>query len=943
MAYRGGLMPHATQNSTGLVSEDALSSLLDPDQWLNLQAYSQAYYVLPQTGFSGTSLLASTTAGMALVETITSGVAVLSGTTNNTAAKALGVTTAVAEYTVPGTGAALTGAGLTIGILSDSFNLKGGEAAAIADGDLSANIDILKEGAAGGNDEGMAMAEIIHSIAPGATIDFYTASDSDTDFAAGIKALAGAGATIIVDDVIYTDEPFFQNTGVITQAVESVIAAGVSYFTAAGNSSNNFYEAAFNPMTMNLVGIGNRVVQEVSDIGGTASPYEQITLQANATLNFSLEWTQSFNTGRGTGAVTDIGMAIYTTSGTLVANYTTNDLGGDPVLSVDTTLSNTAGTYEMVFYESAGIANPGTFEIIFFQGTSGTIDGYGAGVGSGTSIGHQLAPGVNTVAAVDYTNTPAYGVTTPVVESFSSAGPGTTYLSSTGSLLATPITDNAPTFAATDGSPTTIYNPFDGTSAAAPAAAAVGALVLQTDSRISNSQLTYVLEQSAIPTASTVTGGAGLIQADIAVGEAVTAATTPIWQGGSSSLWSTAANWTDNAAPTSTSDVVIGNGLGTISASYTVTLDPTSVVVAALGIDGEVSTLDPTLLIASGHSLSVTGALTIGTGLINDNGVLSIGGALQFGTVTATGTTIVGGGTGSTDTVDMSGGTLSIAGGQSVAVSFVSGGAVFLTAAGTPTLTTGFTGGIENFVFGDTLELSGLTYSGALGITVIGGEAEIYSAVTTDVVAQLALSGSFTTLQLVQDTTTGGTVIVACFARGTRIATPMGEIAVEDLREGCEVTTLFAGHAPVVWIGHRTVTEPKDGQQPVRVRADAFGEGRPHRDLLLSPEHAVLTGGVLIPVAALVDGHAITREEVSEITYYHVLLAHHDVLLAEGLACESYLENQDPLRFDNAGAAPFGLQNLTPCAPIRSQGVAVEQARRLLRRQRQGVMACAAE
>ena len=941
-------MPNAIQHVNSFVSEDDLSSLLDPDQWLNLQAYSQAYYVLPQNGFS---TLSTTTTSIALVETVvTGGVALVEsvGVTNNTAAKALGVTTAVTEYTVPGSGAALTGAGLTIGILSDSFNLNGEEAAAIANGDLSAAITILQEGAAGGKDEGLAMAEIIHTIAPGATIDFYTATGSEQGFADGITALTAAGATIIVDDVVYTNEPFFENTGAITLAVEAAEAKGVSYFSAAGNSSNNFYEAAFTPMTVSLDTIGTVVAHEVSNIGGTASPYEQITLQANATLNFTLEWTQPFGTGPGTGATTEIGVAIYTTGGVLVANYTTADLFGNPVLSIDTTLTNAAGTYELVFYESGGIknagtiVNPGTFEIIFFQGTTGTIAGIGAGVGSGTSIGQEIAPGVNTVAAVNYANTPAYGVSTPVVESYSGYGPGTTYLSSTGSLLATPISHGGPTFAATDGSPTSIYNPFDGTSAAAPAAAAVGALVLQADSRISNTQLTYVLEQSAIPTASTLNGGAGLIQADIAVGEAVTAATTPIWQGGTNSLWSTAANWTDNAAPSSASDVVIGNGLGTLSASYTVTLDPASVVVAALGVDGEVSTLDPTLLIGGGHSLSVTGALTIGSGLITDAGLLRIGGALQFGSVDATGTTTIGAGTGSTDTIDMSGGTLSVGGGQSVAVSFVAGGAVFLTAVDTATLTTGFTGGIENFNVGDTLELSGLTYSAALGITEISGEAEIYSGSISNVVAQLALSGGFTTLQLAYDSTTGGTVIVACFASGTRIATPTGEVAVEDLREGCEVVTLFSGTASVEWIGRRTITAPVDDQQPVRIRADAFGENVPHRDLLLSPEHAVFSGGVLIPVAALVDGHAITREAVSEISYYHVLLAHHDVLLAEGLACESYLESQDPLRFDNAGSAAFGQPSLTPCAPLRSQGVAVEQARRLLRNQRQGVMAMAA-
>jgi hypothetical protein len=88
---------------------------------------------------------------------------------------------------------------------------------------------------------------------------------------------------------------------------------------------------------------------------------------------------------------------------------------------------------------------------------------------------------------------------------------------------------------------------------------------------------------------------------------------------------------------------------------------------------------------------------------------------------------------------------------------------------------------------------------------------------------------------------------------------------------------------------------------PVRVAAGAFGPGAPARDLLLSPDHAVYAEGVLIPVRCLIDGRAVTQEARETVTYWHVELPAHDVILAEGLPCESYLDTGNRAAFANGG------------------------------------------
>jgi hypothetical protein len=182
---------------------------------------------------------------------------------------------------------------------------------------------------------------------------------------------------------------------------------------------------------------------------------------------------------------------------------------------------------------------------------------------------------------------------------------------------------------------------------------------------------------------------------------------------------------------------------------------------------------------------------------------------------------------------------------------------------------------------------------------------------------------------------------VTCFAAGTRIATERGEIAVEALRAGERVQLVVGSAREVVWIGQRIVDcsrHPRPEQVwPVRIAAGAFGTGLPHRDLLLSPDHAVYVGDVLIPVKYLINGSSIAQVPVDAVTYYHVELPQHGVLLAEGLPVESYLDTGDRGNFAN-GDGPVALHpdfasrawEASGCAPLMVTGPEVDAARYLV-------------
>lgn len=166
-------------------------------------------------------------------------------------------------------------------------------------------------------------------------------------------------------------------------------------------------------------------------------------------------------------------------------------------------------------------------------------------------------------------------------------------------------------------------------------------------------------------------------------------------------------------------------------------------------------------------------------------------------------------------------------------------------------------------------------------------------------------NGQFTGITFIEDAAAAGYVAPApCFAAGTALHTADGKVNVEDLRVGDSVLTVSGVTRAITWIGHTRVhvrNHPRAWEvQPIRIRAHAFGEQLPVRDLVVSPGHAIYVDGVLIPAGCLVNGATIVPHDVDTVDYYHVELESHDVLIAEGLPCESYLDDGNRSSFANA-------------------------------------------
>jgi hypothetical protein len=438
------------------------------------------------------------------------------------------------------------GAGIKVGVLSDSYNHLGGAAADVASGDLpgvgnpdgyATPVNVLADD--GTTDEGRGMLQIVHDVAPAATLAFATANGGQATFANHIDSLRRvAGANIIVDDVFYYAEPMFQD-GVIAQAVDTVVAAGVPYFSAAGNQAQQSYESVWRsgPVLASGAISGGFYGGTTFDFdpGAGVDNMQSFTLNNNQYAHIILQWDSPFASvcAGCPGSSNDLDIYVLNSAGTQVlASSAYDNINGDAVEGVY--ISNTSGstaTYNiMIVKYNNGVPapnpDPGFIKYINFGYPQGSLQ---FATNSSTLYGHANAAGAEAVGAAAYFSTPAYGVNPPVLESFSSAGPTAIRFTKTGVSTSDARADK-PEITAPDGVNTTFFGSSDiepdgylnffGTSAAAPHAAAVAALMLNAKHSATPAQIYSKLEATAINIGTPGfdnNSGFGFIQADLAI------------------------------------------------------------------------------------------------------------------------------------------------------------------------------------------------------------------------------------------------------------------------------------------------------------------------------------------------------------------------------------------------------------------------------------------
>lgn|GEM_PF-5191171 len=345
--------------------------------------------------------------------------------------------------------------------------------------------------------------------------------------------------------------------------------------------------------------------------------------------------------------------------------------------------------------------------------------------------------------------------------------------------------------------------------------------------------------------------------------------TTQTWTGSAGTgNWGDSGNWSGGQLPSTLDAVVFNSGPAATLAST------------------DLDNIASLTMSSASASLDIQGSLNIGTAFLNGvsntinvtQGSLTVdGGSLTAGqyVTAASGTVhlINGGsylwqGSGSTQTVDM---------GQDVNNSFV--------------FTSQFGGTISNFQAGQFI-----TFSGAVNSVTVGNDLISFNAADGNTY-NIQLTGSYDASNLIVSGNSIQTTAV-CFAQDTLILTIHGEVPVQSLSVGDEVITASGERKPIIWIGYRHLwhedLNAHEFNRPISVQAGAFGANMPHRELILSPSHSVCVtvDGLeyFIPICHLLNGTSVRMLDVRRITYWHVELSSHDVVIANGMPAESYLD-----------------------------------------------------
>jgi len=421
----------------------------------------------------------------------------------------------------------VNGRGVRVGVMSDSYNCS--EGALVpgepfttapqdkASNDLPRDVLVLKDlsptPSSDCSDEGRAMMQLIHDVAPASSLAFYTAFESPEDFAAGIGALADAGSKVIVDDVIYFAEPMFLD-GPIAQAADRVKSRGVAYFSSAGNQARQSYESF---RRSDGEGANGGVLHDFAN-GKAVDVLQGITAGAGSTSLLSFQWDQPWFSVNGKGSASDLDIYFVDDDGnpiklcddpnTLVCQFPGIDMneGGDAVEVPALINDSDADVHANIVIELFSGPAPHRMKYVWFDLGAGLLTVDEHNTESGTLYGHANAAGAEAIGAAPWYNTSAFGpqnkpeCAPACLELFSSAGGVPILFDKNGRRFPFPLVRIKPGFTGPDGGNTTFFvadiaapipgsnEPdgfpnFFGTSASAPHVAAIGALMLDQRAR----------------------------------------------------------------------------------------------------------------------------------------------------------------------------------------------------------------------------------------------------------------------------------------------------------------------------------------------------------------------------------------------------------------------------------------------------------------------------
>ncbi len=422
------------------------------------------------------------------------------------------------------------------------------------------------------------------------------------------------------------------------------------------------------------------------------------------------------------------------------------------------------------------------------------------------------------------------------------------------------------------------------------------------------------------PTSVTVASGSSLSNAQITSGDVVSVAvggtlvSATIYAGGSAVI---AGSDVDTTILAGGSELVLGAATGDTVGGTQLVSAATAVVTSETVVSGGALDLFLKGAVASGTTVSNGGTLTISGNATAYNTVLQAGGEVDLESAKAT----------------LSGSLTFDAAAELLVTGSISAGFGDLAV-------------MSGFSAGSVVDDTAIAFTGAslTSSVVSGNTVETITNGTAN--ASFIFAGLAGGFSLSPDAGTGAEIVAGpvtvgtpCFCPGTAILTDRGEVAVEALAIGDRVITASGAAEPIRWIGRRSYSgrflSGNPALLPVRIRAGALGEGLPRRDLVVSPLHAMFLDGVLVPAGELVNGRSVVREVgCRRVDYIHIELAQHSLILAEGAATETFLDDDSRGLFHNAGeyAAlyPSAGGGGRACAPRVESGYALEAIRRRL-------------